>query len=87
MMLFDGTRENEYVVDVWETEIEALCNFVDKPLERLASIPKAEAHKRKFEEAERSRYGGLRNVIGVDGYLMIRLDEVDDRENCGSSET
>ncbi len=54
------------------------------PLECLRSISQAEAHEKVLKQTKWRDDGGLWDVGGGDGYLVVSLDEVDLAEDGAS---
>jgi hypothetical protein len=73
-------RENEDVVEVSETEVEAAERVVDKALEGLGGVAEAEGHERKFEKTKMSRNSGFGDIRGMNRNLVVRTNKVDFRE-------
>jgi hypothetical protein len=71
LVLFRGSGENEDVVQVREAEVESPQHLVHKLLERLSGVAQAEGHEGNLEKAEGSGYGGLRDIAGMNGNLVI----------------
>jgi hypothetical protein len=79
LVLLGGSRENEDVVQVCEAEVESSQHLVHEPLERLSGVAQPEGHEGKLEKAEGSGYGGLRDIAGMHGNLVIDSHQVEFR--------
>jgi hypothetical protein len=79
LVLLGGSGENEDVVKVREAEVESPQHLVHGSLERLSGIAQAEGHEGKLKKAERSGYGGLLDIAGMHGNLVIGSHQVDFR--------
>jgi hypothetical protein len=76
LMLLTAPGENEDVVQVGKAEVESPQHLVHKSLERLGGVTQAEGHERELEKAKGSCDGGLLDVAGMDGELVVRSHQV-----------
>jgi hypothetical protein len=75
-MFLQGAAGDEMVVQVCEDEGEVAKQLVHEALEELSSICQTERHKQIFKQPEGGDDGGLLNVLGRHGDLMVPLHEI-----------
>ena len=75
VFLFRGTG-NEDIVNVHEAKMQSSENLVHETLECLTSVAQTERHAGKFKQAKRGSDGRFRNIVRLDGYLMVRSYQV-----------
>ena len=67
---------NEDVVEVDEDKGQVVAHPVHHPLEGLGSVLEAEGHPQEFPETEGGNDGGFGDVFGMQGDLMVAMDQV-----------
>jgi hypothetical protein len=77
LVLLEGPGEDEDVIQVCKAEVESPQHLVHEALERLGGVTQAEGHVRELEKAKGSCDGGLQDVAGMDGYLVVSSHQVD----------
>ena len=75
-VLFGRIGENQQVIYVNENIGKVAEYRVHHPLEVLPRILEAKWCAWKQEKSKGGDDGGLSNVVGVDGYLMVTLEQV-----------
>ncbi len=72
------------VVQVHENKWQAIRYPVHHPLERVAGVAEAETHPQELVQAEGGDDGGLGNVPGMHGDLVVALAEIHLAEDAAS---
>ena len=73
-MLLCGCAGDEHIVDVDEAKVQPSEDVIHKPLESLTCVAQAKRHADEFEQSEWSGDGGLGDISGLDGNLMVCSD-------------
>ncbi len=75
-MFLQGVAGDEMVIQVCEDEGEVAKQFVHEALEGLSIICQAERHKQIFKQPKGGDDGGLLDVLGRHGDLIVPLHEI-----------
>ncbi len=75
-MFFQGAAGDEVIVQIGENKQEVGKQLVHEPLKRLCCICQTEWHKQILEQPEEGDDGGLLNVLGSHGDLMVPFNEI-----------
>jgi hypothetical protein len=68
-----GPAGDNDVIQIGENEIKATEYPVHSPLKGVAGVAKAKGHAEELEEAERSNYRRLLNVVFIHQDLVVAL--------------
>jgi hypothetical protein len=75
-MFLQGAAGDEMVIQVCEDEREVAKQLVHEALEGLSCICQTERHKQIFKQPKGGDDGGLLDVLGGHGDLMVPFNEI-----------